>query len=442
MPRRRFLTLVSLAACLALLPALPAYARTLTVTVTTDRPAFSPNGDGVADLVQITVAPSSPAAIVADVANAGGAVVRTSLTPSADSLDAFSWDGLDDAGSTVLDGAYTVTASATDPATGLSVTGSAPVVVDTLAPTARLNQVPRVITSAGPVRFPVILRDASNLPLDAILTILDAAGESVGEVDATIAKPGLHMIAWPARVDGRPNPNGMMLAGLSVSDAASNSAIAPTTRSFILQRPVKTTVIRRVDGAGRRVALTFDDCNDADAWSRILDAIATAKIGATFFCAGSSVAKLPDLARRTLSMGISIGNHTWSHLELTKLAALAIDGQLSRDASTWWRVARVTPLPLFRPPFGAYDDTVTREAGARGYNWTVLWDVDPRDWSGISPSEIANRVLAGARGGSIVVLHTKQATADAIGGIIARLQAKGLQPVSVPNLLRAGGLSP
>ena len=71
----------------------------------------------------------------------------------------------------------------------------------------------------------------------------------------------------------------------------------------------------------------------------------------------------------------------------------------------------------------------------------MLWDVDPGDWSGISSSEIQRRVLSSVRPGSIVVLHVKPQTAAAISGILRGLRARNLEPVTLPTLLRAGGLT-
>jgi peptidoglycan/xylan/chitin deacetylase (PgdA/CDA1 family) len=67
----------------------------------------------------------------------------------------------------------------------------------------------------------------------------------------------------------------------------------------------------------------------------------------------------------------------------------------------------------------------------------VLWDVDPRDWSGISAAEIQRRVLSSARSGSIVVMHVKAQTALAVRGILRGLRGRGLEPVTLSALLRA-----
>lgn len=439
--------LLALVACmLLLLSALPASARALTLSVGVDRNAFSPNGDGRGDAVIATVRSSDPAAQPSVmVTDAGGTIVR-SLASTTDAPATFAWDGLDDAGRPALDGVYTLQASAIDAASGAAITASAAVVVDTVAPTFVWSDVaPSLLTGPGDVRFSFAIGDeatpgtTSPLGLHVAYTVLDTTGARVARVGVGAQQPGDHDVGWSAITATGP-ANGLDRVRFSVSDVAGN-LVTSDERTFRVQRPVTSTVIRRVENTGRRVALTFDDCTDPKAWSRLLDTLRAAGAGSTFFCAGTSLAAYPDLARRTVDLGVPIGNHTWSHPDLTTLGATEIRAQLTRNANEWWRLAATTPVPYFRPPYDAFNDRVVRIAGELGYRWTVLWDVDPRDWSGISAGEITTRVLSAIRPGSIVVMHTKSSTAAALPAILDGLKARRLVPVSVPELLRSGGLS-
>jgi peptidoglycan/xylan/chitin deacetylase (PgdA/CDA1 family) len=98
-------------------------------------------------------------------------------------------------------------------------------------------------------------------------------------------------------------------------------------------------------------------------------------------------------------------------------------------------VARATPAPYLRPPYGSYDNEVLAAAGRASFAYTVLWDVDPQDWDTNDPGTVISRVLSGAKGGSIILLHTKPQTAQALETIIRSLRARGLQPVGLPELL-------
>ena len=110
-----------------------------------------------------------------------------------------------------------------------------------------------------------------------------------------------------------------------------------------------------------------------------------------------------------------------------------------KDESIWWDVARNTPAPYFRPPYGAYDAKALRAAGDTGYSRTILWDVDPRDTRRPGSSVIAHRVISGAREGSIVEMNVLGETATALTRILRGLHRKGLRPVTLPVLFQSAG---
>jgi len=195
---------------------------------------------------------------------------------------------------------------------------------------------------------------------------------------------------------------------------------------------------RRIDGAGRRVALTFDD-GAAGPWRRILRTLKAWGARATFFVLGPYVSANPELARRTLTEGHAVGSHGWSHAVMAGLTAAQVRRELERSSVPWWTAAHATPAPYLRPPYGRYDRRTRRVAGALGFTRLVLWDVDPEDWRSPRAAVIARRVLRNVRPGSIVLLHIKRRTASALPAILRGLRARDLRPVSLPELFRAAG---
>jgi peptidoglycan/xylan/chitin deacetylase (PgdA/CDA1 family) len=117
----------------------------------------------------------------------------------------------------------------------------------------------------------------------------------------------------------------------------------------------------------------------------------------------------------------------------------AVRGQLQRTSDAWWSVARTTPVPYFRPPYGEYDDAALRAAGSLGYLRTMLWDVDPGDYRQPGSSAIASDVVKSSSGGDIVILHVQDETADALPAILDGLHRRGLRCVSLPELFAAAG---
>ena len=198
-----------------------------------------------------------------------------------------------------------------------------------------------------------------------------------------------------------------------------------------------TRRISQVEGAGHRIGLTIDDCVDPNAWRSMLDTLERMDAGATFFCNGNNVRRYPDLARRTVATDrVSIGSHSTDHADLTTVGYSGALYRLLGDEAAWWDVARTTPAPWFRPPYGSYDSTVLAAAGATSFAYTVLWDIDPRDWDTTDPGTIVGNSLRGAKGGSILLIHVKGPTAAALPSIIAGLRARGLEPVGMPELMR------
>lgn len=178
------------------------------------------------------------------------------------------------------------------------------------------------------------------------------------------------------------------------------------------------------------IALTFDDGPSAYT-SGLLDALQAANVHATFFMVGREIAAHVDDVTRAAALGNEIGNHTWSHADLTKLAPEAASAELSRTADAIQAATGTRPT-LVRPPYGAYDPQVDALVGGP----EILWSIDPRDWEDRDTTAVTQRVLDAAKPGGIVILHDlHQTTVAAVPGILAGLLAKGIHPVTVSRLL-------
>ena len=82
-------------------------------------------------------------------------------------------------------------------------------------------------------------------------------------------------------------------------------------------------------------------------------------------------------------------------------------------------------LKLFRPPYGLHDRRVRRIAGELGYRYTVMWNVQPHDWSSKTTAEQIVDRATGARRGSIILLHCRYAsTVKALPRIIRHYQSR------------------
>ncbi len=202
-------------------------------------------------------------------------------------------------------------------------------------------------------------------------------------------------------------------------------------------RPALAATVRHGSRQQRVVALTFDDGWSPKATRQIVAILESEGVAATFFPYGLVVRANPRLWRQIAAAGFPIGNHTLSHLDLTELTPGGIRYQLRAERDLVQRVIGRPISPFMRPPFGAWDPKTRHAIWSEGYSSMILWDIDSRDWTGISAAAITRRAVRGSNG-SIVLLHAgPKQTPLALPAIIAAYRARGFTFVTIPDLLGA-----
>jgi peptidoglycan/xylan/chitin deacetylase (PgdA/CDA1 family) len=185
------------------------------------------------------------------------------------------------------------------------------------------------------------------------------------------------------------------------------------------------------------VALTFDD-GPSPYTPLVLAALKQYNVSATFFLWGQHVQQYPAYAQQELATGHALGDHTWSHPDLTTLPISSIMTELTEAQNAIRQATGYTPT-MFRPPYGSYNSNVLATASQVGLSSTIIWSYAPRDWEMPGASVIASRVLSNISHGSIILLHDgggdRSQTVAALPTIIQGLQARGLRLVTVPQLL-------
>ena len=185
------------------------------------------------------------------------------------------------------------------------------------------------------------------------------------------------------------------------------------------------------------VALTFDD-GPSPYTPQVLAMLKHYNVHATFFLWGQHVQQYPTYAQQELAAGNALGNHTWSHPDLTTLSAAGVTTELTEAQNVIRQATGYTPT-MFRPPYGSHNSNVLAVAGQVGLSSTIIWSYAPLDWEMPGTSVIASRVLSNTSNGSIILLHDgggdRSQTVAALPTIIQGLQARGLRLVTVPQLL-------
>jgi peptidoglycan/xylan/chitin deacetylase (PgdA/CDA1 family) len=309
--------------------------------------------------------------------------------------------------------------------------------VDTVRPIGTWKGLrPGRASGLSPIAFRFLAEDRPA-DLQALLEIHDPVGPVTAK--KLVIQPGSHEVHWlPRHGNGKPLLPGLYRVSLSIEDEAGNVSVPNLHRQRVI-RPMRATVVRRVAGAGRKVALTIDDCHYRSAWTSMLSVLRRLRVKATFFCPGDRMVLFPDLVRRTIQDGHLLGSHGWDHSVMAGRRMPETRWQIARSDATVWRLARASTAPYFRPPYGSFDGAVVAASGAAGHPRVIMWDVNSRDTSRPGPAAIVANAVGPARGGSIILLHTIDQTASALPGIIRGLRRKNLQPVTLAHLFRAAG---
>jgi len=181
----------------------------------------------------------------------------------------------------------------------------------------------------------------------------------------------------------------------------------------------------------KRIAITFDDGPHPIFTPIIVDTLRSYNAKATFFVLGNRIGDYPDVARHVLSEGHMIGNHSFSHPQLSRMSTEEILNEVIRTQNIIENATGFTPF-LMRPPFGAINDTVLTTAQMP----MILWSIDSEDWIYKDPDYIVNYVLDHAFDGAIIRLHdTLPNTTQAIGPMVEGLISAGYELVTVDKLL-------
>lgn len=187
----------------------------------------------------------------------------------------------------------------------------------------------------------------------------------------------------------------------------------------------------------RRIALTFDDGPDPARTPALLDVLRELQVPATFFLLGSRVEQNPALARRIMLEGHELGNHTFHHPYLPLRRSRTVKGELAATDAAIERATGIVPA-LARPPYGGRSPANVRAFERLGKR-VVLWDVNSFDWKGAPAPDIASRVLARVRPGSIVLMHDAreggEVTVEAVRLLVPELRARGYELVTSSALL-------
>jgi cellulose synthase/poly-beta-1,6-N-acetylglucosamine synthase-like glycosyltransferase/peptidoglycan/xylan/chitin deacetylase (PgdA/CDA1 family)/spore germination protein YaaH len=213
--------------------------------------------------------------------------------------------------------------------------------------------------------------------------------------------------------------------------------------------------VGRYGSSSNQVALTFDDGPDPEWTPRILDVLKREHATATFFLIGIEADRFSGLAERIYREGHGIGNHTFTHPDISNLSGSYMKVEVNLTERLFASRLGIKPL-FFRPPY-SIDSEPDTEDQVRPLEFTqdlgyitISDKIDPNDWRDDphpTADQIASRVIEhlppctpGDLGcGNIILLHdgggNRSQTVLALPKIIAGIRAKGLEIVPVYQLI-------
>ena len=190
-------------------------------------------------------------------------------------------------------------------------------------------------------------------------------------------------------------------------------------------------VAASLNGSSPVVALTFDD-GPSKYWTEgLLDGLKERNVKATFFLIGANAEVNPELVERMAAEGHLIGNHTYSHVQLTTISNEAACAEIE-EANAVLTAAVGEVIHYIRPPFGSWQEGLDSLVDMQ----VVLWNVDPQDWKVQNTDVIVEKVLREVEDGDIILLHdVYKESVEAAFRIIDELQKRGYEFVRVDEIL-------
>ena len=186
----------------------------------------------------------------------------------------------------------------------------------------------------------------------------------------------------------------------------------------------------------REIALTFDDGPHALATPLLLAVLRKYKVHATFFVIGEHAYAFPFYMHDMAADGHEVGDHTFHHPNMTTVDPLTVTTEIQAAANAIRRTSGRQPR-WFRPPGGDYTQVVVASARRAGQG-LAMWTDNSGDWALPSPDTIAERVLARAEPGGIILMHSSTLpTVRALPSIITELRRRGYVFVTVSQLARS-----
>lgn len=183
------------------------------------------------------------------------------------------------------------------------------------------------------------------------------------------------------------------------------------------------------DSNKKAIYLTFDAGFENGNTPAILDALKKHNAKAAFFVVGNYIQTSPDLIKRMVEEGHIVGNHTFHHPDMSKIADMESFKKEIQDLETIYKETTGQDLPkYYRPPQGKYSEQNLKQANELGYK-TVFWSLAYVDWytdKQPTHAQAFEKLVPRIHPGAVVLLHsTSKTNAEILDELLTKWEQQG-----------------
>nr|WP_274365978.1 MULTISPECIES: delta-lactam-biosynthetic de-N-acetylase [unclassified Paenibacillus] len=184
------------------------------------------------------------------------------------------------------------------------------------------------------------------------------------------------------------------------------------------------------DTSKKELYLTFDNGYENGYTVQILDVMKEKQVPAVFFVTGHYAKSQPELMKRMVAEGHLIGNHSWSHPDMTRISDSRMKEELDKVKQEVASVTGQTEMVFMRPPRGVFSERMLAVSKQLGYT-NVFWSVAYADWDTKKQKGrqyAYDKVMAQLHPGAVILLHSvSKDNAEALGQIIDEARKLGYE---------------
>lgn len=191
------------------------------------------------------------------------------------------------------------------------------------------------------------------------------------------------------------------------------------------------------DTQKKELYITFDNGYENGYTPKILDVLKEKKVPAIFFVTGHYIKDQPELLKRMVDEGHLIGNHSWSHPDMSRIPAEKMKDELNRVRDEVIQLTGQKEMKYLRTPRGIFSERTLAVSKELGFT-NVFWSVAYKDWDTkvhMGSRYAYDKVMSQLHPGAVILLHSvSKDNAEALGQIIDDARKLGYEFKSLDQM--------